>query len=66
VLWIQPEVVESTRLTRSSVPAASLAEIDKGKVEPTLDDAHRYIANLDQQATTTVSSTTTSLASVGN
>ena len=50
VLWIEPEVVERTghhpqrRAGRLSSPRSS-----DGKVEPTLDDAHRYLANLDEQ-----------------
>ena len=52
VLWIQPELIERTNLTRQTVPAGVVAEIDAGKVEPTLDDAHRYLANIDEQAST--------------
>lgn len=71
VLWIQPEAVERTELTRQSVPAASVAEIDAGKVEPTLDDAHRYLVNLhDQLATTSTTapplSEPTPVPTVGN
>jgi len=52
-LWIQPEAVERTDLTRDTVPAATVAEIDKGKIEPTLEDAHTYLANLQDQLRTT-------------
>jgi len=55
VLWIRPEAVERTQLTRQTVPAGTVAEIDGGKVEPTLDDAHRYLANLQDQLRTTQS-----------
>jgi hypothetical protein len=74
VLWIQPEIVEPTDLTRADVPAASLAEVEKGKIEPTIDDAHQYVAHLYDQrsAPTTTTSTVpvpvpgTSLAPTGN
>ena len=54
-----PEAVERTQLTRDTVPEAAVADLDNGKVEPTLDDAHRYLTNLEEQrvATTTTSST---------
>jgi protein phosphatase len=58
VLWIEPEVVERTSHTRSDVPAGVVAEIERGKVEPTLDDAHRYLVNLDEQIGVTGSNTT--------
>ena len=47
-----------------TVPASLLAEIDSGKVEPTLADAHRYLTNVHDVASTqgppaaTTSSTT--------
>jgi serine/threonine protein phosphatase PrpC len=74
VLWIQPEIVEPTDLTRADVPAASLAEVEKGKIEPTIDDAHQYVAHLYDQrsAPSTTTSTVpvpvpgTSLAPTGN
>jgi len=52
VLWIQPELVERTALTRATVPAATINELQSGKIEPTLADAHRYIVNLDDQIAT--------------
>ena len=60
VLWIQPEAVERTDLTRDTVPAGTVAEIDKGKIEPTLEDAHTYLANLQDQVRTSQSTTTSS------
>ena len=69
VLWIQPEVVERTGHTRSDVPAGVVAELEAGKVEPTIDDAHRYLVNLDEQIGVTGSSgttTTTAPISPGN
>ena len=72
VLWIQPEAIEDTHLTRADVPAATVAEIDKGKIEPTLDDAHRYVTNLYGQSPTQTTSapaaspTTATVAPVGN
>ena len=72
VLWIQPEAVERTHLTRQTVPAGTVAEIDKGKVEPTLEDAHKYLANLQdeigstQPTTTTVAGAVTTITPAGN
>ena len=65
VLWIRPEAVERTQLTRQNVPTGSVAEIESGKVEPTLDDAHRYLANLQDQLRATQSTTPTTLPTIG-
>ena len=64
VLWIKPELVERSGLTRQTVPAASVPEIAAGKVEPTRDDAHTYLTNLADQASEqgTVSPTTATTA----
>jgi hypothetical protein len=35
-----------------------VADLERGKVEPTLDDAHRYLVYLDEQVGVTGSSTT--------
>lgn len=69
VLWIQPELHEDTQVSRRQVPPALIAELERGKEQSTLDDAHRYVANLKQQVdalkppptTTTTASTTTTL-----
>jgi PPM family protein phosphatase len=67
VLWIQPELVEHTGMTRAQVPAVYLDEIGNGKLEPSLDDAHRYLSNVagvanqvnsDSTSTTTPTPTT--------
>jgi serine/threonine protein phosphatase PrpC len=63
VLWIKPEAVERTQLTRQTVPSASLAEIEKGKIEPTLDEAHAYLSNLNDQVKT--SPVTTAVPTIG-
>ncbi len=65
MLWIQPELVERSSLTRETVPASYVAEIDAGKLEPTRDDAHRYLTNLADQAaeqSTGINPTTTTTA----
>jgi protein phosphatase len=51
VLWIKPELVERSELTRDTIPKSSVPDIEAGKVEPTRDDAHRYLTNLADQAT---------------
>jgi protein phosphatase len=61
VLWIKPELVERSGLTRHTIPASSVPEIEAGKTEPTRDDAHQYLTNLADEATEqgTGSTTTT-------
>jgi serine/threonine protein phosphatase PrpC len=51
VLWIQPEMVERSTLTRSTVPSEFAREIAKGKIEPTLAAAHHYLANVSSSVT---------------
>ncbi len=63
VLWIQPEVVERTAPhPRRPCRPGRVAEIEKGKVEPTLADAHRYLANLQDQIGSTQPTTTSTVA----
>jgi PPM family protein phosphatase len=67
VLWIKPEPVERSELTRQTIPKSSVAEIEAGKVEPTRDDAHAYLTNLADQATEQgTGSTTTSTTAPGH
>ncbi len=65
VLWIKPELVENTGMARSSVPAAYVDEIGNGKLEPTLDDAHKYLTNVRDVASSQSSDATTSTDSGG-
>jgi serine/threonine protein phosphatase PrpC len=46
VLWIDPELVERTELSRADVPADSVAAIQAGKEEPKRSGAEAYVANL--------------------
>jgi PPM family protein phosphatase len=66
VLWIEPELVERTELTRDDVPADTVAAIQAGKQEESLSQAENYVETLgerideieaEQQATTTTSTT---------
>jgi protein phosphatase len=67
VLWIKPELVERSGLTRQTIPKSSVAEIESGKVEPTRDDAHRYLTNLADEATEQgTGTTTTSTTALGH
>ena len=64
VLWIEPELAEPTGIAVAQVPAASVAAVKAGVEEASLDDARRYVANLQEQidratTTTTTSATTT-------
>ena len=65
VLWIQPEVVERTQFVRAHVPTATVAEIEAGKIEPTLTEAHQYLTNLGDQVGTTTTTTTTTVGGNG-
>ena len=49
VLWIDPELAESTAIPVDAVPAATVDAVRDGVEEPTLDDARRYVANLRDQ-----------------
>jgi serine/threonine protein phosphatase PrpC len=63
VLWIQPELAETTAIALGQVPPARVDEVQAGVEESTLAEAQRYVANLqdqiDQATTTTTTSTTT-------
>lgn len=56
VLWIQPQLVERGDLKRDQVPAAYVSDLEKGKGQPSVDAARRYIANLEQLSGTTATS----------
>jgi PPM family protein phosphatase len=76
VLWIRPELVESTGIPRSTVPDSFVDEIGNGKLEPTLADAHKYLTNVrdvassqatgDGTATTASGSATTTTAATSS
>jgi serine/threonine protein phosphatase PrpC len=46
VLWFKPTVSERTNILTSQVPKNSLDELQKGKTQGSLEDAHQYIQNL--------------------
>jgi serine/threonine protein phosphatase PrpC len=46
VLWIEPTVEQHTHLPVLSVPAERLQDVQKGRTEPTLDDARDYVRSL--------------------
>ncbi len=58
VLWIEPELAETTGIAVAQVPAASVDAVRAGVEEATLDDARRFVANLEQQIGPTTSTTT--------
>ena len=65
LLWIQPTLAERTPLSFEDVPPSRQAAITSGKEEPSLAEARRYVASLQEQAdaerrrTTTTTTTTT-------
>jgi protein phosphatase len=62
ILWIKPEPVERTGLSRSEIPADAVPDIAAGKTEPSVTAAHAYLTNLTDEANEqgTSSTTTTS------
>jgi protein phosphatase len=61
LLWIEPELVETTDLTLADVRSTYVPDIEGDKEVATLDDAHDYIDNVQRaERSTTPSSTTTS------
>lgn len=60
VLWIQPELAEPTAIAIAQVPAARVAEVEAGVEESSLDDARRYVDNLQDQIDAATTTTTTS------
>jgi serine/threonine protein phosphatase PrpC len=60
VLWFQPTVVEATDLEVADLPMPERQRVEEGQVQPTLDDARRYLDTLeDRVASSTTTSTTT-------
>ncbi|HKH24248.1 MAG TPA: hypothetical protein VKA42_02205, partial [Acidimicrobiales bacterium] len=64
VLWIDPELVETTELERERVPEDRVEELEAGVEQSTRADAEAYVARVTERAeelspTTTESTTTT-------
>lgn len=68
LLWFDPTVVERTGIARADVPPARLRQLEDGNEVASLDEARRYVANLQDQIDaldppTTTTTTTTPTAS---
>lgn len=50
LLWIEPELVEVTPLSRDQVPARWLAAVEAGHEQPSLADSRRFVANVARDA----------------
>ena len=50
VLWVDPELVERSDLTRDRVPRSRVADSEAGIEQGSLSDARRYVANVSEQA----------------
>jgi protein phosphatase len=59
VLWIGPQLQESTTLTRNEVPEGLLSELESGKEQPDLQSARQYVANIEDQIASTQSTPVT-------
>lgn len=67
-LWLQPSVVETTRLRAEDVLPSRRDDLRAGHAEPSLNAARRFVDNLGEEAaaattTTTVAATTTIVTS---
>ena len=49
VLWLDPQLKERTGITRNQVPEALRSELESGKEQATLEDARRYVQNIQDQ-----------------
>ncbi|HEX9681914.1 MAG TPA: Stp1/IreP family PP2C-type Ser/Thr phosphatase [Acidimicrobiales bacterium] len=49
VLWIDPDAVEATELTRDDVPAARISDLEAGKVHASRADAERYVDQICEE-----------------
>ena len=64
LLWTQPKVAESTGIELATVPVEFRSDIEKGKDQPSLEEARAYLARITTEideaaaATTTTTSTT--------
>jgi protein phosphatase len=59
VLWLNPVLEETTDVARSHVPADTRDDLDAGKEQSSLGDAHRYVDRLSARADALAAETTT-------
>jgi PPM family protein phosphatase len=59
VLWLNPVLEETTDIERSHVPADARDDLDAGKEQSSLGDAHRYVDRLSVRADELAAETTT-------
>jgi PPM family protein phosphatase len=59
VLWLDPVLEETTDIERSHVPADTRDDLDAGKEQSSLGDAHRYVDRLSARADELAADTTT-------
>jgi PPM family protein phosphatase len=59
VLWLNPVLEETTDIERSHVPADTRDDLDAGKEQSSLGDAHRYVDRLSARADDLAAETTT-------
>ncbi len=69
VLWFDPTLVERTGIDAADVPGDARSALESGVSQPTLNRAHRYIANLEEriaELTPPVTTTTTTRPSTSS
>jgi PPM family protein phosphatase len=59
VLWLNPVLEETTDIERSHVPGDTRDDLDAGKEQSSLGDAHRYVDRLSVRADELAAETTT-------
>jgi serine/threonine protein phosphatase PrpC len=59
VLWLDPVLEETTDIERSHVPADTRDDLEAGKEQSSLADAHRYVDRLNVRADELAAETTT-------
>lgn len=65
VLWIQPDLVDTTDLERDRVPRDSVSDLEEGQEQTTLEDAEAYVERLTERADELSPTTTTTTTRPG-
>jgi protein phosphatase len=62
LLWFKPTVAERTDLTQAAVPPSRVDDVEQGHTVATLDEARRYVTNLEATPGAGTATTTTAPA----
>jgi serine/threonine protein phosphatase PrpC len=64
LLWTQPKVAERTDIALAAVPVEFRSDIEKGKDQPSLEEARAYLQRITTEIDQTTTTTTTSTSRV--